>query len=100
MFSGGKAFGLPNYGSVVPGAPADLVLLDLNTPEMLPGHNVFADILYGLDGRNVHTVIIDRTPVVEDGKLLTVDFKVLRDDARSIAKRLIATDASSPMQTY
>jgi len=100
MFSGGRALGLPNYGSVVPGAPADLVLLDLNTPEMIPGNNVFADILYGLDGRNIHTVIVDGSPVVKDGKLLTLDFRSLKEEARAIARRLLSTEADAPMQTY
>ncbi|MBI9106230.1 MAG: amidohydrolase [Spirochaetales bacterium] len=100
MFSGGQALGLPNYGAVVAGAPADLVLLDMNTPEMIPGNNIFADILYGLDGRNVHTVIVGGKPVVREGKLLTVDFKSLRDEARGIARRLLSTVADKPMQTY
>lgn len=100
MFSGGQALGLPNYGAVVPGAPADLVLLDLSTPEMFPGTNIFADILYGLDGRNVHTVVVDGRILVRGGKLLTVDYRALRDEARSIAKRLISTEAAAPMQEY
>ena len=100
MFSGGRALGLPNYGEVVPGAPADLVLLDLSTPEMFPGNNVFADLLYGLDGRNVDTVIVDGRPVVAGGELLTVDFRALREEARAIARRLVSTSADRPMQEY
>lgn len=100
MFAGGRALGLPNYGEIVPGAPADLVLLDLNTPEMFPGNNVFADILYGLDGRNIHSVLVDGKLLVEDRRLLTVDYKALRSEARGIAKRLLSTDASAPMQEY
>ncbi|MDC7228266.1 MAG: amidohydrolase family protein [Spirochaetales bacterium] len=100
MFSGGKVLGLPNYGSVVPGAPADLVILDLSTPEMFPGTNIFADILYGLDGRNVHSVVVDGRLVVRDSKLLTVDYRALRDEARTIASRLISTEADAPMQEY
>jgi cytosine/adenosine deaminase-related metal-dependent hydrolase len=100
MFSGGKVLGLPNYGAVQAGAPADLVLLDLSTPEMFPGNNLFADILYGLDGRNVHSVIVKGRPVVKAGRLLTVDYKALREEAQSIAVRLVSTRASAPMQEY
>lgn len=100
MFAGGKALGLPNYGAVVPGAPADLVLLDLNTPEMFPGTNLFADILYGLDGRNIHSVMVAGRLLVEDGKLLSVDYKALRDEAQAIAGRLVSTEADAPMQEY
>ena len=100
MFAGGQTLGLKNYGAVVPGAPADLVLLDLSTPEMFPGNNLFADILYGLDGRNIHSVMVDGRLLVEDGKLLTVDYRALRDEAQAIAKRLVSTKADAPMQKY
>ena len=100
MFSGGRALGLPDYGAVVPGAPADLVLLDLSTPEMFPGTDIFADILYGLDGRNIHTVIVDGRPLVRSGKLLSVDYRALRSEAAAIAGRLVATEAAAPMQEY
>ena len=100
MFSGGAALGLPNYGRIEAGAPADLVLLDMSTPEMLPADNVFADILYGLDGRNIHSVFVDGRPVVRSGKLLTVDYEILRGEASAIAARLMSTKADKPMQTY
>ena len=100
MFAGGRALGLPNYGAVVPGAPADLVLLDLSTPEMFPGNNVFADILYGMDARNVDTVIVAGRELVSGGRLLSVDYAALRDEARAIARRLVSTEADKPMQEY
>ena len=100
MFAGGGILGLPNYGALVPGAPADIVLLDLSTPEMFPGTNIFADLLYCLDARNVDTVVVDGRVVVENGVLLTVDLESLKEEAAAAAARLISTRADRPMQTY
>ena len=100
MFSGGQVLGLPNYGAVVPGAPADLVLIDPSTPEMFPGSNLFADLLYGLDGRNIDSVLVDGRLLVRNGRLLSVDYRSLREEARSAARRLVSTEADAPMQEY
>ncbi len=100
LFSGGRALGLPNYGKIVPGAPADLVLIDTETPSMFPGNNLFADILYSMDGRNIHSVIVNGRMVVEDGKLLTADYRGLLTEAKKISARLLATKADKPMQEY
>ncbi len=100
LFSGGRALGLPNYGKIVPGAPADLVLIDTETPSMFPGNNLYADILYSLDGRNIHSVIVSGRMLVEDGKLLTADYRGLLNEAKKISARLLATKADKPMQEY
>ncbi len=100
LFNGGEGLGLSGYGRLDSGALADIVLLDLSTPEMLPGNNIFADILYCFDGRHVNTVIVDGKIVVREGKLLTVDYEALSREAREISARLIATRADTPMQTY
>jgi hypothetical protein len=36
------------------------VLIDPATPNMVPEHNVFANLLYSLNERNIRTVIVDR----------------------------------------
>jgi len=100
LFGGGSVLGLPEYGKLTSGAPADIVLLDLSTPEMIPGNNLFADLLYCMDGRNVDTVIVDGKTLVQGGKLLTIDLPALKGEAAEISARLIATEADRPMQTY
>ncbi len=104
LFGGGALAGLDQpgipYGTIVPGALADLVLIRPGTPEMLPGNNFFADLLYGADGRNVDTVLVDGQVVVDQGRLTTVNFEDLAREAREIAARLVSTRADKPMQTY
>ena len=61
---GGELLGLAGYGRLEAGAPADLVLIDPHSPAMIPEHDVFANLLYSLGERNVHTVIVDGRVVV------------------------------------
>lgn len=104
LFAGGSILGLDqtgaSYGTVKPGSLADLVLINPNTPEMFPGNNFFADLLYSADSRNVHTVIVGGKVVVRSGKLLTMDLDSLREEALEISRRLVSTQSDAPMQTY
>jgi len=43
---------------------------------------------------------VDGRVVVEKGKLLTLDYAALAEEARGIASRLKSTRADAPMQQY
>jgi cytosine/adenosine deaminase-related metal-dependent hydrolase len=62
-------------GTLEPGKKADVILLDLMRPEMIPWHedNLLANVVYSATGNIVHTVIVDGRVVVRDGEILTVD---------------------------
>ena len=100
LLNSGEVIGLKDYGEVKEGALADLVIIDPSTPNMMPGNNIFADILYSLNNRNIDTVIVDGKMVVENGKLLTISVKDLQEKAASISKRLLSTVSDKPMQSY
>ncbi len=100
LLNSGEVIGLKDYGDIKEGALADLVLIDPSTPNMMPGNNIFADILYSLNNRNIHSVIVDGELVVENGKLLTIDVEELKNEAVEISKRLVATVSDKPMQSY
>jgi len=97
---GGELLGIAGYGRLEEGAPADLVLLDPRTPAMTPEHDVFANVLYSLGERNIHTVIVDGRVLVREGCLLHLDLEELRRRAGEIAARLVRTAGDSPMQSY
>jgi 5-methylthioadenosine/S-adenosylhomocysteine deaminase len=97
---GGEVLGLAGYGRLEEGALADLVLLDPRTPAMTPEHDVFANILYSLGERNVHTVIVDGRVLVREGRLVDLDPEELRRRAGEIAARLVRTAGEAPLQSY
>ncbi len=100
LLNGGDVIGFKNCGEIKESSLADLVIIDPSTPNMMPGNNIFADILYSLNNRNVDTVIVDGKMVVENGKLLTINVEDLQDEAMAISKRLVATVSDKPMQSY
>lgn len=100
VHGGGRILGEPGYGRIEAGSPADLVLVDPGTPNMQPGLNPFADLLYSVGERNVHTVIVDGRVVVRGGRLLTVDLPKLYDEVRRRVGRLTRAVPGGPMQRY
>jgi len=62
-------------GSLEPGKKADIILLDLMRPEMVPWHedNLLANLVYSGTGSIVDTVIVDGAVVVRGGEVKTMD---------------------------
>jgi 5-methylthioadenosine/S-adenosylhomocysteine deaminase len=97
---GGEILGLPGCGRLQKGSPADLVLIDPRTPNMVPEHNVFANFLYSLNQRNIDTVIVDGRVVVRQGALLTIDLDEVISKTVEIIGRITNTDYDGPLQRY
>lgn len=66
-------------GSLEPGKRADIIILDLMRPEMVPWHedNLLANLVYSATGNIVHTVLVDGRVVVRAGEVLTLDEAVV-----------------------
>src|SRR3954468_1381701 len=62
-------------GTLEPGKRADVILLDLMRPEMVPWHedNLLANLVYSGTGNLVHTVVVDGRVVVRARSVLTMD---------------------------
>jgi cytosine/adenosine deaminase-related metal-dependent hydrolase len=90
-----RAIGLDGeIGSLEAGKRADVIVLDLAQPQLVPLHHVPSALVYQAYGTEVETVIIDGTPVMENRELQFLDEArqaELYDDAQAasaaIAKR-------------
>lgn len=84
--NGAKALGMEKeIGSIEAGKKADIVLLDLNVPNMRPIHfgeysNIYQNMVYSSPGNAVHTVIVDGEMVVENRKLKTMDLNQIIEE--------------------
>jgi putative selenium metabolism protein SsnA len=92
QFSGNAAiasecFGRP-VGKLVPGALADVIIVDYDPPTPLRGANIASHILFGVSGRSVVTTIIGGRIVMEDRKLLAIDEQEVMAKARVSAEKL------------
>ena len=70
---GAQALGRDDIGRLAPGARADIVLLDLTNPFMLPARDPLRSFVYTAADRAVQTVFVDGQKVVEAGRILTLD---------------------------
>jgi 5-methylthioadenosine/S-adenosylhomocysteine deaminase len=81
-----------DLGSIELGKRADLVLLDLRDPNMIPIHRrdtVISDLVYSANGQNVDTTIVDGKPLMVNRKFRTLDAEKIGDEVRSSIARLI-----------
>jgi 5-methylthioadenosine/S-adenosylhomocysteine deaminase len=86
---GARALHMENQiGSLEPGKKADLVLLNLNTPDGVPLYNVYSQIVYSLRARDVETVVIGGRMVMENRRVLTIDEAEVLRKAREYSARV------------
>jgi len=79
-------------GTLEPGKKADIILLDLMRPEMVPWHedNLVANLVYSGSGSLVHTVLVDGRVVVRAGEVLTMDEPAILRAMQKEAPRFVA----------
>ncbi len=87
---GARALGRDDIGRLAPSCRADMVLVDVTNPRMQPARDPLRSLIYAAGDRAVHTVIVDGHTVVEDGKLLTMDYKAAAQALHEAQKRVMA----------
>jgi len=70
---GAKVVQKPEIGSLEVGKVADLIIVDLQVPHLVPLFNIYSQLVYSAGGSEVRTVIVNGKLVMEDRQILTVD---------------------------
>jgi 5-methylthioadenosine/S-adenosylhomocysteine deaminase len=78
--TGGRCFGVDDLGTIRVGAPADVILLDLNAVLNTPIAKLANALVYGEDGSSVRSVFVAGRMVVRGGRLTMIDEDQLRRD--------------------
>jgi len=81
-----------DLGSVETGKRADLVLLDLKDPNLIPIHRketVVSDLVYSANGQNVDTTIVDGEPLMVNRRFRKLDREKIGEEVRASIARLI-----------
>jgi putative selenium metabolism protein SsnA len=84
----GRAFGEPLLGTLEPGAPADLVVLDYAAPAPVRPSSLAGHWVFGLAGRCVRDVMVDGEWVIADRRLTLADQDELAAAACAEAEHL------------
>jgi 5-methylthioadenosine/S-adenosylhomocysteine deaminase len=87
---GAQALGRTDIGRLEPGAKADLVLVDLKNPWMMPARDPLRSLVYTAADRAIRQVFIDGHLVVDRGKVLTLDHAAALEALTEAQARMIA----------
>ncbi|MCG1012212.1 amidohydrolase [Tepidanaerobacter sp. GT38] len=88
--NGAKALGIEDeLGSLEVGKKADIILIDLRKPHLVPLNNPLSAICYSAQSSDVHTVIVDGKILMENYELKTIDIEKAMHDAEDAARKLI-----------
>lgn len=89
--NGARAMGLESeVGSIEVGKRADLVLIDLKKPHLVPYTDIVSNIVYSAMGSDVDTVLVDGRVLLRDGRALTLDEKRIMGEAQLRQDELIS----------
>jgi 5-methylthioadenosine/S-adenosylhomocysteine deaminase len=86
---GAKALGLASAtGSIEVGKAADLVVLNLDTPNFYPRNNLISALSYSATGKEVETVIIGGEIVMDKNGFKTIDAERVYYEIAQISEKL------------
>ena len=87
---GARALGLEEeIGSIEVGKKADLVLVSLRKPHLVPPFNPVSHLVYAAQGSDVDTVIIDGRIIMEKQSVLTLDESKIIQEANERGPNLL-----------
>jgi 5-methylthioadenosine/S-adenosylhomocysteine deaminase len=94
---GATALGRNDLGRLAPGSKADIVLVDLECPQMQPARDPLRSFVYHAADRAVREVFVDGRQVVADGRVLTLDQTAAGGRLRAAQERM---EAAAPTHDY
>ena len=87
---GAAAIGMEKeIGSIEVGKKADIILIDLNRPHLVPLSNPVSHLVYSAKGSDVNTVLVDGKVLMENRELRSLDQKEVLKFANEQAKDLL-----------
>lgn len=87
--NGMRSQGRLNSGKIKEGFKADLIVLDLNQPNMHPIHNLLNNIVYSADG-NVLMTMVDGNVLYKNGEYYSIDIEKTIFEAEKATKSILA----------
>jgi 5-methylthioadenosine/S-adenosylhomocysteine deaminase len=87
--AGARLLGLErDVGSLEAGKQADLIVLDMQQPHLLPLYRPVSHIVYAARGSDVRHVMIAGRWVVQDRQLITLDLASLMKEVKTLGRKI------------
>jgi 5-methylthioadenosine/S-adenosylhomocysteine deaminase len=87
---GAGALGLEHTGSLEEGRAADVVVLDLEKPHLVPLYSICSHLVYSARSSDVETVMVNGRVVVKGGRLVTADEEEILGKAKEWGRKIQA----------
>jgi 5-methylthioadenosine/S-adenosylhomocysteine deaminase len=87
--NGAKILGLEHrIGTLGIGMEADLILIPLSSPHLVPCYDPFSLLVYAAQGSDVRSVMVSGRLVVEDRKILSFDLDEVLDRVKWLSRKI------------
>lgn len=83
---GAASMGWPELGRLVTGGPADMVALDLCSPNLQPLYNLVSHLVYAASGHELRLCMVAGNILYHDGDWKTIDYPLLLKEAQMLKK--------------
>jgi 5-methylthioadenosine/S-adenosylhomocysteine deaminase len=81
--NGTKAMGIaPEVGSIEAGKRADFIIINTDAPHLTPVWNPVATVVFGAQGCDVDTVVVDGQILMQGRQVRTLDEGAILEDVR------------------
>ena len=87
--AGAQVLNRNDLGQIGPGFKADLILVHLNRPHIMPVHRVDSALVYNCNGGDVDTVMVDGRILLDRGRVTVCDEQELLATCRVMARALL-----------
>ncbi|MBW1691097.1 MAG: amidohydrolase [Deltaproteobacteria bacterium] len=86
---GARLMGIEDrVGTIEAGKKADIIIVDANTPHMVPLYHPFSQIVYSATGGDVRDVIINGTILYRDRRFTALDVDEVQGEVRTISRNI------------
>ncbi len=88
IIGGANVLGLDEIGALEAGNKADIIVIDLNRPNLIPIYNPYSHLVYAATGADVITTIVNGKILMENRKLYTLDLDEIMENINEILIKL------------
>jgi 5-methylthioadenosine/S-adenosylhomocysteine deaminase len=86
--NGAEALGFGNLGRIKQGYMADLIMVSMKRPSMVPVHDIHSNLVFSANGSEVEYVMINGRLVMEKGEFKSIDEERVIFEAARITENL------------
>lgn len=87
--NGAKALNFEKLGSIKKGYKADMILINLNKPNMIPLYDIYSNVVFSANGSEVEYVIINGKIIMDKGNFVAIDEEKIKYECNKLCKTII-----------